>query len=367
MKNRVSTNRAPFLILLAVVLAAVMSLNISVYAGTKNAIHVSIDGKTLESGAIQSEDNLFLPLRAVCESMGYKVEWSGTDRSVTASNPNKTVSFESKNDTVDDGGHSYYVNGRYNADNYIGGGCMLVDSRIYVASDLMESCFGLKQTYNQSTNTCELTVKTEGAVKSENKTLHSEDAKLVSNIQYPYFSMTDKAVADKINAVILADVEASQKEAQDNLKAYEGSQSPNKSETYFNYRIAYEQGNFLSVVLLDYQYYGGAHGTTRQITHTFDLTTGGEYSMKDLMKGDSGYVGYINDYIKAKIVKDGLEDSQLVKFESIADNQAYYLSDQGLVIYFQQYEYFPYAAGIMEYDFPFGDLGNYLKPELKLN
>ncbi|HVI41691.1 MAG TPA: DUF3298 domain-containing protein, partial [Anaerovoracaceae bacterium] len=131
------------------------------------------------------------------------------------------------------------------------------------------------------------------------------------------------------------------------------------------YKITYQQGDFLSLVLYDYQYYGGAHGGTRQISHTFDLKTGAEYTLADLMNGESGYVEYINNFIKADIVKEGLEDAQLTKFVSIADNQNYYLSNKGLVIYFQQYEYFPYAFGIMEYNLPYAGLADYWKSEFQ--
>ena len=354
------------LITVLIVLAMLFSLSIPGYAGTKNTIRISIGGQTLDTGAIESEGTIFLPLRSVCETLGYTVEWSKENRSVTVKDNDKTVLFEPKADTVTDAGHSYYVNGRYLGDNYIGGGCKLVNNRIYAASDIMESCFGIKETFDQTANSYVLSISPQGNITAENRKIYSEDSKLLTNIQYPYISTADKAVADKINAAILADVEKAQKEAQDNLKAYGSYQSPNKFETYFNYKIAYMQGNLLSLVLYDYQYYGGAHGIEIQISHTFDLKTGREYSLADLMDSNSEYAKYINDSIKADIVKDNLEDAQITKFVSIADNQNYYLSNKGLVIYFQEYEYFPYAAGIMEYNFPYADLSDYLKPEVQL-
>lgn len=255
-------------------------------AATLKTVPVSIEGKILQNTAVETGGTLFLPLRVVCEALGYSVEWSREGWSAAVKTPDK------------------------------------------------------------------------------NNRSYSDETKLLTNIQYPYFTLADLAAADKINAVILADVEAAEKEAKDNLADYGEYQSPNRSEIYFNYKIAYQQGDVLSVVLWDYQYYGGAHGSTRQITHTFDLKTGAEYTLADLMKADSGYVSYISDTIKQDIVKAGMEDAQLTKFESIAGNQSYYLSDEGLVIYFQQYEYFPYAAGIMEYTIPYADLNQYLKTEL---
>ena len=352
----------------AAVLTALMmffSLSAASYAGAENTVHISIGGQAADIGAIERGGTLFLPLRSVCETLGYSVEWSGESRSVTVKNHDKTVLFEPKADLVTDAGHSYYVNEGYIADAYIGGGCMLVNSRIYVASDIMDSCFGIKETYNQEENTLILSIETQRNPAAENRRIIAEDDKLLTNIQYPYFSLAEKTAADKINEVVIADVKAARQEAQDNLQEYGSYQSPNKCETYFNYKITCQKGDILSLVLFDYQYYGGAHGITRQISHTFDIKTGREYDLADLMEGGSGYEGYINDFIRQDIVKEGLEDAQLVKFESIADDQNYYLSNKGLVIYFQQYEYFPYAAGIPEYNLPYDGLERYFNPEFE--
>ena len=339
-------------------------------AATLKTVPVSIDGKALQNTAVETGGTLFLPLRAVCEALGYSVTWSQADHSVTVKTPDKTVLFEPEKNTVSDGGHSYFVSGYLVKETDfaygdIGGGCIAVNGRIYTAFDLMSSCFGIGKTYDQTANIYALSLLPQGKAAVETKRIYSDETKLLTNIQYPYFTLADQAVADKINGVILGDVKTAQKEAQDNLADSSEYQSPNRCETYFDYKIAYQQGDLLSVVLWDYQYYGGAHGSTRQITHTFDLKTGAEYALADLMKADSGYVGYINDTIKADIVKAGMEDDQLTKFESIADDQGYYLSDGGLVIYFQQYEYFPYAAGIMEYTMPYADLSQYLKTEFQ--
>ena len=84
------------------------------------------------------------------------------------------------------------------------------------------------------------------------------------------------------------------------------------------------------------------------------------------MRDNSGYADYISSQIRERIANSDLAESQLVKFVSIAENQSYYLSDNGLKIYFQQYEYFPYAAGIQEYLFQYEELADLLKPEFNL-
>jgi inhibitor of cysteine peptidase len=48
-------------------------------------------------------------------------------------------------------------------------------------------------------------------------------------------------------------------------------------------------------------------------------------------------------------------------FETVGDHPGFYLSGAGIVFYFQQYEYFPYAAGIQEFTIPYGALSGMLK------
>jgi len=126
-------------------------------------------------------------------------------------------------------------------------------------------------------------------------------------------------------------------------------------ETYLDYKIAYNQNGLLSVVFSEYQYAGGAHGSTTQSSYTFDLQTGEELKLNDLLNADKKYTSYINAIIKKEIDKKVASGDlfELEKFKSIGKNPAFYLSDEGIVFYFQQYEYFPYAAGIQEFVIPF--------------
>jgi inhibitor of cysteine peptidase len=71
-----------------------------------------------------------------------------------------------------------------------------------------------------------------------------------------------------------------------------------KAEVYFNYEVKYNQKGMLSIVFMDYQYSGGAHGITVQSSYTFDLETGTEYEIKDLFKDGSDYVSMISNEVK---------------------------------------------------------------------
>jgi len=363
LERGVRPKRARLIIMLIVALVMIFSMSATGYAVAIKTAYVSLDGGMLNHAALESEGTLFLPLRSVCEALGYSVVWSEADGSVTVKNENKTVVVEPKKNTVTDQRHSYFVNGNYPDLGYIGGGCITFSGRIYIDSEIIESCFGVVKAYDTASNIWKLSVSPQDNVTVENVKTTYEDHRLESVVQYPHITTPVQAAADRINAAILADVEAAEKETFDSLRELRDYKSPNRFETYFNYRITCRQGDMLSLVLTDYQYLGGAHGNEKQIAHTFDLKTGKEYRLADLMKAGSGYAEYINESIRAEIVERGLAEAQLKEFVSIASDQSYYMTNDGLVVYFQRYEYFPGAAGIQEFKFSRADLAQYLKPK----
>lgn len=103
---------------------------------------------------------------------------------------------------------------------------------------------------------------------------------------------------------------------------------------------------------------------TVQTSKTFDLVSGREYQLQDLFVEGTDYVGTLNQEVKRLMQEQGLTEALLNPFESIRENQDFYLINNGLVVYFQQYEYFPYALGIPEFKVVYPVLHQTLKPDL---
>lgn len=143
----------------------------------------------------------------------------------------------------------------------------------------------------------------------------------------------------------------------------ESSGSSVQCETYLTYKVTYNQNGLLSVVFSNYQFSGGAHGSTIQSSYTFDMQNGQELKLGDIIKTDATTIAFINWSIKEEIERRVAKNDLFVlqPFESIGENPYFYLSEEGLVFYFQQYEYFPYAAGIQEFTIPFSALKGRLK------
>lgn len=123
------------------------------------------------------------------------------------------------------------------------------------------------------------------------------------------------------------------------------------------YEVKYNQNYQLSVLFTNYEYAGGAHGLYDYTAYNVDLNTGEKLQLQDLFS--SNYVSVINDEIKRQInlLKQKDQYAELSPFESIEPNtDRFYLTPDGIVIYFSLYEYTPYAYGIPEYKISYAKL-----------
>jgi hypothetical protein len=148
----------------------------------------------------------------------------------------------------------------------------------------------------------------------------------------------------------------------------------------------YENGSILSFYVDYYSYTGGAHGSTLREAYNYDLASGKMLSLNDLFNEGYDFKSIINQKISQEIsthpqdfftdttafqsnsdksIDGGTPETPPVRgFAGISDVSCYYLQENSLVIFFQQYEIAPYAAGIPEFIIPLADLGAGLKVKL---
>jgi len=103
--------------------------------------------------------------------------------------------------------------------------------------------------------------------------------------------------------------------------------------------------DYLSLSLFNYAYTGGAHGLTLQQSLTFKQSTGQSYTLAQLFKPGSDYVGRISAIVSAQIKARKIDT--LEPFKAIRPDQDYYVADRSLVIYFQLYELAAYVFGFL--------------------
>ena len=195
---------------------------------------------------------------------------------------------------------------------------------------------------------------------------YSSDFVDVSIVTPRLTGLEDETIQNEINAVF-SDYA---RYAQSDVAPYETNSQQEHGEGYavapyaidVSFEVQYLKGGLLSITLADYRYLGGAHGETTLIALTFNLKTGDQLSLGDLMRDSSDYEGLINAIIRDEIdrrVTDG-QVYELTPFEDIGNTSQWFLTDESLVLYFQQYEYFPYAAGIQNFEVSYQQLEGYL-------
>ncbi|RAP78251.1 DUF3298 and DUF4163 domain-containing protein [Paenibacillus montanisoli] len=140
----------------------------------------------------------------------------------------------------------------------------------------------------------------------------------------------------------------------------QGSLDDPRAEMQGYFEIKTNEKDVLSLSLFNYAYTGGAHGLTLQESLTFDTGTGKSYTLSELFKPGSNYVGRLSDLIKAQI--DERQISTLEPFHSIRPDQPYYIADRSLVIYFALYELTPYAFGFPYFPISVYDISDIINP-----
>lgn len=135
-----------------------------------------------------------------------------------------------------------------------------------------------------------------------------------------------------------------------------------------DFTVKRNDSKYLSLYLVYNAYTGGAHGTHYDVGYNFNLSTGHRLELKDMFKPDVDYVSAINEQIQSQIdtikaeyvAKDEGEWHPYMGFETISEDQHFYLTDDSIVIFFDLYEIAPYAAGVPTFEVSFEELEAYL-------
>ncbi|NLD11519.1 PdaC/SigV domain-containing protein [Aminicella lysinilytica] len=190
---------------------------------------------------------------------------------------------------------------------------------------------------------------------------------LKASIKYPVIKgMKNKTIQRSINASILR--EAKKQLAYGRKSAGELRKNGYKNvkcETRLTYSVKYNQNGVLSIVINEYQYTGGAHGSMYRLCKNYDLETGKNIRITDIFSNVNGAKTYINSSIRAAIDKSVAagDVDEITKFKTIKKNDSFYFGTKGITVVFQQNSYFTYASGIQYYALPYSELSAYLDPD----
>ncbi|MFP4020839.1 MAG: DUF3298 and DUF4163 domain-containing protein [Halanaerobium sp.] len=118
-------------------------------------------------------------------------------------------------------------------------------------------------------------------------------------------------------------------------------------------RVDYDLKNdnqILSIKFNYYQYTGGAHGNPYSLSYNIDLATGEDIKLVDFLEDKNLTLSQVEDLIKSKIENEpDLYFQDDYGFQSLDEEQCYYLENGELVVYFQPYAIAPYSTGMPEF------------------
>lgn len=162
-------------------------------------------------------------------------------------------------------------------------------------------------------------------------------------IKYPHMTdMHNKELQSRINEIL---------QSQSGIN-YEGK----ADETYRqDYDVMLNQGGIISILTKSDMYVkGAAHGMSMRSSINFNAAEGKLYYLRDLFKSNVNYKNKLNRIIKKKLADEHVP--LLREFDGIKEKQAYYLTEKELVIYYQLYDYTPYAYGFLEFYIPYSSI-----------
>lgn len=196
---------------------------------------------------------------------------------------------------------------------------------------------------------------------------------LTYTVKYPYFTSDTYYLAlDKINSYyrtkaymyLKSDI---MKLYQMAMIQYEYSKANNfplrQFEAVTIFVVTYNKDCALSIYFDRYEYTGGAHGSTIRTSDTWNVACSCPVDMASLFP----LVYNVNDYVTAIIINQISQEAQLGDFVYFEDYDTlvlenfnpknFYLTDKGIIIYYQQYDIAPYSTGIPEFLIPYSKEG----------
>lgn len=183
-------------------------------------------------------------------------------------------------------------------------------------------------------------------------TVNSTLYKDLAELKYPVISgMEEDKVKKKINTIFKQYIESSYEEWKENKKQAE--EHDFRSDYQTDYEVKYNTYPKLSVLTSNYIYSGGAHGNTTVESFNFDLEKGKRIYLTSILTEEEQLKAVQHYVWEYAIERPDVFYPDLKKEDiQLSDNTAFYFTDNGITLVFQQYEIAPYVSGNQEITIP---------------
>ncbi|MEK7569452.1 MAG: DUF3298 and DUF4163 domain-containing protein [Patescibacteria group bacterium] len=187
---------------------------------------------------------------------------------------------------------------------------------------------------------------------SETKTFNAPTAFATFDVAYPTFKNASVEFNQKIEDLVMSAVAEHKKIAEDTWRAQAetGGTPEEKFQFYASWTPVQVNDNYISVLLREGGYTGGAHGYEMLTSFNFDVMGEKEIVLSDLFPGDPNYLKAISEFARKELrrqLKENLNEDMLLPGTEPRDENfsVFSFTPGSLTFYFQQYQVAPYAAG----------------------
>lgn len=358
MKNSLGTKGLLKLTLSAALLASPLAVSLpsgqAAAASTKYKITAqpfSLSGKDTSIGTINKEGATYIALRNLSTGLGLDVQFDKKTQTVNVTGKGRVLEINLNNS-------AYALNGQ----PIYGPDLVVQDNTAYLPLRFMLERMGYDVAYGPTSKKISLQPIRENELKIGAEVIGADGDGKSLLVYYPVISGYAKNEAQqKINTLLKQEADNFIKEAmkQINVVVKENNETLKKDPKAEvrqpsldgRFTVTYNEKGLLSLYVDYYIYLGGAHGDTVRVPYTFDLNSGEAISLKEAANNHADYVSIINSKIKEQIKDRKL--ALLNPFETIEKDRDFFLSRNGVVIYFTQYEYTSYAEGMPEFVIPY--------------
>lgn len=186
---------------------------------------LNLNGKRINSTAIVEDSGLYLPLRAIGEALGFKVDWLDREQQITLNAPGKSIGLFLKEVKMQVNGHEMYTLGNFKN----------VNNQTYLAEDFFTDQLGLNIIWDKARGEVTLNSVAQNPIVIENQKEFFETPTLKSTVQYPQLNgLPDSEVQQKLNTLFAGLAAEAKQEGMKNEKDLERDALTRhiKAETY---------------------------------------------------------------------------------------------------------------------------------------
>ncbi|MCD6449652.1 MAG: DUF3298 domain-containing protein, partial [Thermotogaceae bacterium] len=145
------------------------------------------------------------------------------------------------------------------------------------------------------------------------------------------------------------------------VKIYKKGITSGRPEYYLVFSVERLDSKIVSILFEEMTYTGGAHPIHFLHAINYDLKYGKELALNDLFVKGFDCKKIINEEVKKFFERN--KCSVINDFKTIKNEQDFYLTDYGIMIFFQRYEYTNYSFGNPKIPIPYGRFGRFFKKE----